>query len=204
MIEKINRNRKELIDMVNWRRPTFFIGYGSLMYPSGINGRGMKYVYKWEDLIPVVLKGFRRSFCALFKELAFYGVYRHKGSELNAVAFEIDTIYDYTMLLLDEGAHPVYKKPMYDIVNVRDSIEGFDFPEGARVMILETRDVDEKNGYIPEYYIQRTWDGIQNWGEEFVQKFLATGGRKYDSREFNQAVRNPWRVGYSLSVGERK
>jgi len=203
MIENINRNRKELIEMVDWKRPTYFIGYGSLMYPDGINGRGMKYFYDWQDLIPVVLKGFKRSFCALFKELAYYGVYRSDGDEFNAVAFEIDIVHDYAMLLLDEGAHPVYQKPMYNVLNVRDSVEGFDFPEDARVMILETRDVDEKNGMIPEYYIRSTWEGIQHWGEAFTKKFLETGGLKYNKKDFTDAVRNPWRAGYSLSAAKR-
>ena len=94
MIENIDRSRKELIDMVNWKEPTYFVGYGSLMYPDGINGRGMRRFYQWDDLIPIVLQGFKRSFCALFKKLAFYGIYRQPNSELNAVAFKIQSIYD--------------------------------------------------------------------------------------------------------------
>jgi hypothetical protein len=204
MIENIDRSRKELIEMVDWKAPTYFIGYGSLMYPHGINGRGMKKDYKWTDLIPVILKDFKRSFCATFKDLAFYGVYRDEGSELNAVAFEIEHAYDYTMLLLDEGAHPIYRPVMYNVLNVKDSVENFDFPENARVMVLETRQIDEKNGFLPKYYIEHTWEGIKPWGKKFTDKFLATGGIKYDPDEFDKAVKNPWREGFTLSVAERR
>ena len=203
MIENIDRSRKELIDMVNWKEPTYFVGYGSLMYPDGINGRGMRRFYQWDDLIPIVLQGFKRSFCALFKKLAFYGIYRQPNSELNAVAFKIQSIYDYTMLLLDEGAHPVYKNAMYNVLNVKDQVYGYDFPENARVMVLETRDIDETSGYIPEYYIKRTWEGIQHWGKEFSKKFLETGGMKYDPADFNVTIKNPWRAGFTLEATER-
>ena len=55
-------NREELMAMVekDWHEPTYFIGYGSLMYPDGINGRGMKHHYEWKDLIPVEVTGFKR------------------------------------------------------------------------------------------------------------------------------------------------
>lgn len=203
MIQKITQNKAELIEMVKFYEPTYFIGYGSLMYPDGVNGRGMKHFYRWEDLIPVILHGFKRSFCATFKELAFYGIYRQENSKLNAVAFQIHNKHDYAMLLIDEGAHPVYKPVLYNVLNVRNSVEGFNFAEDARVMVLETCQVDEKTGMIPEYYVRHTWEGIQHWGEQFVQDFLNSGGRKYNYNDFSLAARNPWRDGHTLAAAER-
>ena len=189
-------SKKKLIEMVDWQEPTYFVGYGSLMYPSGINGRGMEYYYRWKDLIPVEIQGIKRSFCAVFKELAFYGIYEHKGSEINAVAFKIHSRHDYAMLLADEGAHPIFDPPMYNMLNVADRVTGYNFSPDthqARVMILEGRHVDEKNGYIPEYYVHGTWNGIKHWGEEFRQRFLETGGMAYKADEYKVYVPNPWR-----------
>ena len=198
-------SKKELIAAIkDYVEPTYFIGYGSLMYPSGINGRGMEKQYKWKDLIPIELSGFKRSFCAVFKELAFYGIYERQGAEMNAIAFKIHSKHDYAMLLVDEGAHPIYKPPMYNVRHVINDVKGFAFPEGSRVMILESRNIDEKTGYIPEYYVDHTWHGIKHWGEEFRQKFLETGGMAYNKKNFNRYVTNPWRKGFPIHCAERR
>lgn len=198
-------SKEELIAAItDYVEPTYFIGYGSLMYPDGINTRGMHHYYKWEDLIPIELSGFKRSFCAVFKNLAFYGIYELQGGEMNAIAFEIHSLHDYAMLLTDEGAHPIYEPPMYNMRNVVDQVEGFDFPAGSRVMILESRNVDEKTGLIPEYYVDGTWYGIKHWGDTFRKRFLETGGMAYNKKDFTKYVNNPWSKDRPILCAKRR
>ncbi|RLI55918.1 MAG: hypothetical protein DRO87_08500 [Candidatus Thorarchaeota archaeon] len=190
--------------MIQFRRPTYFIGYGSLMYPSGINGRGMRKNYDWPDLIPIKVKGFKRSFCSVFQDiLAYYGVYRDETSEINAIAFEIKTQHDYEMLLRHEGSHPSYKHPMYNVVDVSDVVSGFDFPPDARIVILETAKIETEQGSLPYYYVSGVWEGIQHWGEEFCQTFLETGGLSPDGLDFDKNVRHPWRDDGVVKCAER-
>jgi len=191
--------------LIEFCKPTYFVGYGSLMYPSGINDRGMKKRYDWPDLIPIKVKGFKRSFCSVFQNiLAYYGVYRDETSEINAIAFEIETRYDYEMLLSSENANKGHSQPMYDVIDISDVVSGFDFPTNARIVILETIKVENKQGSLPYYYVSGVWEGIQHWGEEFCQTFLETGGLSPDGLDFDKNVRHPWRDHGIIKCAERK
>jgi len=196
-------SKKNLMSMVKFYSSTYFVGYGSLMYPAGINDRGMKKTYKWSDLIPITVKGFKRSFCSVYKDLAYYGVYTDENSELNAVAFKMDSHYDYTMLLLDEFAHPKFKPAMYKIVDISDSVFGFDFPADSKIMILETIKIENDLGYIPHYYVNSVWDGIQHWGKAFHQRFVETGGINPDKLIFDKKVNNPWQTNSTIKCAKR-
>lgn len=199
-------SRKEkMMAMVDFKAPTYFVGYGSLMYPQGINCRGMEKYYKGYDLIPVTLTGFKRSLCTVYKDLAFYGVHRDQESEINAVAFEIESLHDYTMLLLDEAAHPSIQPPMYKALDVRDSIKESLPKKDARVMVLEAMKIDEKSGFLPEYYMRQVWYGIQRWDQKFVDKFLETGGVKYDTsgEGYHIKVDNPWAKSGTIPCAKR-
>jgi hypothetical protein len=182
--------KEKLVAAVDFEHPTYFVGYGSLMYPSGINGRGMHHFYDWKDLMPITIKGLRRSFCSVFGKLAFYGVYQKEDSEINAVAFEIHSQHDYAMLLNNERAHPFIDPPLYKTLDVADKIVDCKLP--GKVMILESLEIDEENGFLPEYYVRSVINGIKSWGPEFVSKFLETGGVAYDPSNFNVYVEYAW------------
>ena len=52
----------------------FVFGYGSLMYPSGVNGRGMDYYYDWDSLKLARLKGYKRGMYAGHSIVSYYGI----------------------------------------------------------------------------------------------------------------------------------
>jgi len=162
---------------------TFFFGYGSLMYPGGINRRGMKKVYGPTDLFQANLKGFSRSLCARsWNGLLYYGVKEDVSSVINGVAFEVLDDYDHTKLLISEGAHPSFGTAcVYKTIEVTDKISCSDIPADARIFIvvpISPTDI----GYIPMYYVKEVWEGIKFWGKDFEKEFLRTGGRKYDKK----------------------
>jgi hypothetical protein len=202
---KTDTSKEELMAMVDFVAPTYFLGYGSLMYPDGINTRGMHKYYTNEDLMPVTLTGFKRSFCALFKDLAFYGIYKDAGSELNGIMFEIESLHDYTMLLMAEAAHPIYKPMMYNLLDVRDQVAMYpgNVLGDGRVMVLESREIDEESGYIPKYYVSDVYDGIQRWGQEFSLEFLRTGGQA-PKGPFDIEVLSPWTQGRTIACARRR
>ena len=118
-------------------KPTYFFGYGSLLIPMGINGRGMAYYYKMKDLAPAALTGYKRSMCAFFQGRNFYGLMEDDEevktpSTCNGIVFKIHDWYDYRALLGNEGATSAYRKyRTYWPINVTDKITGWEVPEGG-------------------------------------------------------------------------
>jgi len=162
---------------------TFFFGYGSLMYPSGINGRGMRKDYKKTDLQTAQLKGFARGlFARSFNMCLYYGIKEDPTSVINGVIFEVQDNYDYTRLMISEGAHVSFGEySVYKLADVTDRISAVNLPPDSKVFVVVPVTVTEV-GFLPVEYVYRVWEGIQFWGKAFVKEFLATGGRKYDKQ----------------------
>ena len=185
------------------KHPHYFFGYGSLMYPSGINGRGMKHEYKKEEIIPVKLRGYERSFCSRYEELTFYGIYPKEDSWINGVIFPIYSQYDYEMLLTDEGVYQ--EPPLYTLKNVAPDVRfvyGYAGTKMGETIGLMGNIIDTETGYMPEYYVRHVWDGIVIHGGQFGADFLATGGVATEQCTFNKTIPNPW-GGCALLGAER-
>lgn len=155
----------------------FFFGYGSLMYPRGVNGRGMRHRYTKDDIFPAELQGYRRDMLAENGQWTFYGVVRSEDHHMNGTIMPINSEYDLEALLINEGARPkVRQKPMYLVEDITDKIacDHIDI-KGAKILTL----IKEKVGRGTPYpgYCENVFKGIQYHGEEFVRKFLDTGGR---------------------------
>lgn len=162
---------------------TFFFGYGSLMYPSGINGRGMKKRYEEKDLAVAQLRGFARGlFVRSSDQYLYYGIKEDPNSMINGVIFEVFTDYDYTCLMISEGAHKRFGKfEVYKSVDVTEKISGILLTSESRVFAVVPIKTT-KIGFLSVDYIIDVWNGIQFWGKDFVNEFLSTGGRKYDKK----------------------
>ncbi len=158
----------------------FIFGYGSLMYPWGVNGRGMRHTYKWPDLQTASLDNFQRGMFAGYNKVSFYGILPNKDHSMNGAIFQIHTRYDRAMFLLSEGAAAVQKllfgKLMYKLTDVTPYISGVQLPENATVFTLVC-DKDNGGGRTPyPQYQERVWLGIQKWGPDFLNVFQQTGG----------------------------
>jgi hypothetical protein len=162
---------------------TFFFGYGSLMYPNGINGRGMTKDYEEKDLATAQLKDFSRGlFARSTDQCLYYGIKEDPTSVVNGVVFEVFDNYDYTHLMISEGAHvSMGECSVYKSVDITEKISGVLLPPGARVFVVIPLNVTD-SGFLRVDYVARVWAGIQFWGKDFVKEFLLTGGRKYDKK----------------------
>jgi hypothetical protein len=158
-------------------KPTYFFGYGSLMYPLGLNCRGIRHRYTWEDLSIATLAEYERGMSAYFQGRNFYGVLPKKGARLNGIVFRIPDWFSYRSLLGTEGATSAYGKfRTYIPTNVADKIEGWKVPKGFRVITLVCPANKAGLGRISPWYAHEVWNGIQYWGAEFIEEFLKTGG----------------------------
>ena len=161
--------------------PVFFFGYGSLLWPPGINGRGMRYEYETHDLIPARLHGFKRSFCAHFQGLNFYGLLPDEKATVNGIILPIFNRKDYRALLANEGAVKAFgPHQVYWTTRVTNSMEylkpHFRLPKGWRVMTLVCHDDKSGQGIISPWYVGRCHEFAKKWGKDFEKEFLATGG----------------------------
>lgn len=174
--------------------PVFFFGYGSLLWPPGINGRGMQTRYEVKDLIPARLHGYKRNFGAYFQGRNFYGLLPDPKSTVNGIIFPISNKKDYRALLNDEGALKAYGKyQVYWATRVSDKMEylaPFELPVGWRVMTLICNEDKSGRGHISPWYVERCSKFASMWGEDFLREFYATGGMsmrqwnaKYNSRK---------------------
>ena len=158
-------------------KPTYFFGYGSLIAPIGINYRGMYKRYKLEDLHPCILSGFERSMCGFFEPRNFYGLLKNGKMRCNGVAFKIHSWADYRILLHSEGATSVYRKVRsYWPIDVAHLISEWKVPKGHRVIALVCKQDKSGLGKVGKDYIRKCYKAAGEWGEEFRDDFLETGG----------------------------
>ena len=165
-------------------KPTYFFGYGSLIHPKGINGRGLKTRYTIKDLSPCTLHNYSRSMCGFYGGRNFYGLLSDKGSKCNGVVFRIDNWYDYRALLVSEGGTSSYKSVRtYWPISVAEYISEWEVPKGFRVITLICKRDKSNWGRVERSYIKFCHEAAKSWGHAFEADFLATGGIPYNSHK---------------------
>jgi hypothetical protein len=114
----------------------WIFGYGSLLIPLGVNGRGMQHQYAENDLFEATLKGYRREWNARLWSLSaqtepnrYLGLKHDSLSTVNGVVFGINDLYDWESFLRSEASAPNNPKPVYQMVDVTEQIV---FPQSSR------------------------------------------------------------------------
>lgn len=170
----MERNRKKPI--------AYVFGYGSLMYPSGINGRGMRHRYVWKDLLPVEIVGYIRGMFAAYARRTFYGLMANSSKTAHGVLVPIFSKRDLNALWLNEGAHECYRNTrggvMYEVKDVSTNIWPTNCVHDTPIFTLTNVEDKGRYGITPPWYIAHVWKGIEPWGTEFRQRFMDTGGIK--------------------------
>lgn len=165
--------------------PVYVLGYGSLMYPSGINGRGMQYIYADDDLCICTVNGWERGMTAKLGKYRYYGIYPNDDSMINGVLFQIHSLYDIHMLNKSEGTQGATGEPLkyepgtYKLTEIDiDTIECDQLPDNAIVLGYVIYDIPIGGVDAPNYcdYVDK---GIEMWGQEFVDVFNATSTNKF-------------------------
>ena len=156
----------------------YFFGYGSLMYPWGINGRGMNHFYKWTDLKTAWLTGFKRGMFARFPSLEwgpllYYGLLNSPKDKVLGVLLPLFSQYDLAALLQNEHAHPKQKYRLYTVERVNTKLTGMEIQLPVYALISPE---PPKDGRITQDYVEHVWIGAGFWGEQFMQDFVKTGG----------------------------
>ena len=153
-------------------------GYGSLMFPDGLNARGMKKLYTWTDLIRFTLPGFCRSLNVLYHQ-RYYGLTKYPGSDTIGILFPIDTFEDYIILMKSEYAYPIMQlnEALYRVENITEHVPA-EKRQNKQVVTLITK-TPSTTGPLALAYIEYVWQGIQKLDESFCKKFLTTGGISY-------------------------
>lgn len=149
----------------------YVFGYGSLIYPDGINGRGMQHVYTEDDLRPVRLYGYQRCWNAAYGDLLFLGCRHEKDATMNGVIFPVDQS-DFPAFTSSEMSSPSCRYPLYTFVNVTNRVS----------VILSTDDIilccvtksPAVQGTIRPYYLRYIADGLEHRGSEFTKEFCRT------------------------------
>jgi hypothetical protein len=157
-------------------------GYGSLMYPSGINGRGLIHRYVWKDLSTATLLGYKRGTFAEYGGLRYYGVMKADKSTVEGVLVPIFSDLDLEALLINEGAHDIYKATvrgkMYEVANVTKTIcrSSYLIPTTTPIYTLVSKIDKSDRGYAAPWYVADVWAGVSKspWGNVFVESLLRT------------------------------
>lgn len=166
-----------------------FFGYGSLMYPEGINRRSMEYIYYWKDLRPAVLTGYERGMFASFGLLSYYGLINGNTESLTQGAvLPIHSFKDFISLMLTEGV--LFKNTQHNLYNLAEVSEFVCLNDGQNLAInpsnkpdipvlVLTNNSNYTRGIIPNpIYVVHVWNGITKHGKRFKENFLKTGGMK--------------------------
>jgi len=164
-------------------KPTCYVfGYGSLMYPSGINGRGMSHEYQWKDLSPATLYGFRRGMYACYARLLYYGLLWDTRGCVEGVLVPIFSEKDFLALLDSEGASDKYKNKMYKVEDVslcvyKNGVPMFNVHDHVDTPIhtLVSKEDKSDEGRLTPWYIADVWHGIRHWGENTMELMHKTG-----------------------------
>jgi len=174
-----------MTQVAKWNEPIFFFGYGSLMYPSGINGRGMRHQYKWSDLSSATLYGYKRGMFAYCYGKNYYGIMQSSEDSINGVVFRV-SVDDLETLLVNEGSSEIYRDTqrglVYEIVDVTNNIS--DVHACTVLALVNTKDKSYM-GQVFNSYVKHVYDGIKLWGPNFVNTFLLTGGEKPKASALN-------------------
>lgn len=156
----------------------YVFGYGSLMYPSGINGRGMRHKYIWKDLSSAEIRGYKRGLFAAYAYQTFYGLMADSVKTTNGVLLPIFSKRDLNALWINEGAGG--QCSMYQVKEVRANISHMARFISINVPVYTLTSIKNRNdeGITPPWYVANVWKGIEPWGEDFRSRFVNTGGVK--------------------------
>ena len=155
-------------------------GYGSLMYPLGINGRGMSKIYTRDDLSEGILNDFERGVSVYSEGTFFYGATHVKGSRLNGMMFGI-TIKDLVTLSISEKAFPLDSNSVYGICDVTDNASNTHNYDVVVSFVNDKLTPDKplyeklSCGYTLTY-LGMVSMGIQYESEKFKKDFYKYGG----------------------------
>jgi hypothetical protein len=161
----------------------YIFGYGSLISPHGINGRGMERVYVKDDLIPAHLFNYHREWNTVFNGDLYLGlikaptlIIKDTLSPINGIIFPISQ-KDLVPFKISEGIGTKFNAPMYKLVNVTTSIcsklHNILNPYKDRILTCVTVSPNS-NGIIPSHYFHTLEQGFDLWGPEFAQYFKDT------------------------------
>lgn len=161
----------------------YVFGYGSLMYPSGINGRGLAHKYTWADLSTATLFGYKRGMFACFLGLLYYGIMKADKATVEGVLVPMFSKADFEALLINEAAHDRYNDTqdgkMYEVMDVTKSVCRFSYliPTTTPIYALVNKVDESKQGYITPWYVANVWEGVSlsPWGSVFVKSLQRTG-----------------------------
>ena len=153
-------------------KPTYIFGYGSLIYPQGVNGRGMMYDYGWKDLIPTKIVDHERGMIATCYGTKYYGIRVKKGAVCNGVIIEIHSNDDLHALSRSEHIGEVYD--LGDVTTSLDPVTRASLPKNAIVFscVIRDRSLVDKSPNVS--YVERVILGAEHWGPAFVAEFKAT------------------------------
>lgn len=147
----------------------YIIGYGSLINTESQNITG-----KSLSSMPVVLKGFSRSWSVVYDDLQFcaLGIYETKGSSINVVLFEVEDLQ-----VFDQREHG-YTRHELDRSVLNAWTPGEKIPESGKIWIYLP--FNEKFGkasdlhFIWQSYVDVILMGCLSIDHKFAEEFMKT------------------------------
>lgn len=156
----------------------YIFGYGSLLYPPGINGRTPQ-SYDADQLHEAWLFGYRREWSATWNRnsVTYLGIVPDSNSKVNGVIFQLEEQY-FQKFAVTEASEEGNPDPMYNFVDVRTQI-GLELESD---LVLTPQDriltcVTAKpnfNGVILKYYVDIIHKALQHRGLGFKNEFMKT------------------------------
>lgn len=142
----------------------YIFGYGSLISPRGINGRGMRHFYQDKDLTEVTLNGYVRGWTGHYFDTTYLGISKgKKGDKVNGVVFEV-AMPDLRFFLNSEGFNS--DCPPYILEKVE--IPGF---KEVYTCLVENPDFEKDGGSIPYNYLFLIDDLLKKKSRAFQKAF---------------------------------
>lgn len=141
---------------------TYVFGYGSLIWDRGVNGRGMKYLYKDSDLKEAKLKGYKRDWEALGLGSRWLGISKDKENSVIGCLLEIHSEDDLKAFKESENGDKTY----YFVDVTKDIVPRVD----GRVLTCVTKN-PSKELKVPDYYIYGIKEGLKRRSKEFNDSF---------------------------------
>lgn len=159
-------------------------GYGSLIHPFGINGRGMRYWYKDKDLTEATLVGYTRNWNAHIIGVkgdyftSFLGIQQSNNplTRINGVVFEIN-LWDLPQFLASEGF--MLDNPAYEFRKV--NVAGF---KDVYTCVLQSTLPSVKNSVVSSQYLNKVKDYLKLRGKDFSKEFHKTTVHTDQTRKF--------------------
>ena len=111
-----------LEDFQNFDKPLYIFGYGSLMYPDGINCRGLSRKYNASDFHYLLLKNFKRELNIYYLGTYFYGMKTEVDSRTYGAIIPI-SVEDLYILTEDERSAPLHNKEVYILCDISSSVD---------------------------------------------------------------------------------